>query len=50
VPYLNVGPLTMWDNRSPANPIMRDAIERADCIVDATLMKRGNVPTSGPRC
>ena len=44
LPYLNVGTLTMGDYRESGKPIVRDAIERAGCIVDATLMKRRECP------
>jgi len=48
LPYLNVGTLTMGDNRQSGEPIVRSAIDRADCIVDATLMKRPECPEPRP--
>jgi hypothetical protein len=48
LPYLNVGTLTMGDNREAGEPVVRSAIDRADCIVDATLMKRPECPDPRP--
>jgi hypothetical protein len=48
LPYLNVGTLTMGDNRESGEPVVRAAIDRADCIVDATLMKRRECPEPRP--
>ena len=44
LPYLNVGTLTMGDNRESGEPVVRAGIDRADCMVDATLMKRRECP------
>ena len=48
LPYLNVGTLTMGGNRESGEPVVRGAIDRADCIVDATLMKRRECPEPRP--
>ncbi len=48
LPYLNVGTLTLGNNKVSGEPVVRDAIERADCIVDATLMKRRECPEPRP--
>ena len=48
LPYLNVGTLTLGDNRESGEPVVRAAIDRADCIVDATLMKRRECPDPRP--
>jgi hypothetical protein len=48
LPYLNVGTLTMGNNRESGEPVVRAAIDRADCIVDATLMKRRDCPDPRP--
>jgi hypothetical protein len=48
LPYLNVGTLTPGDNRESGEPVVRAAIDRADCIADATLMKRRECPEPRP--
>jgi hypothetical protein len=48
LPYLNVGTLTLGDNRESGEPVVRAAIDRADCIADATLMKRRECPDQRP--
>jgi hypothetical protein len=48
LPYLNVGTLTLGDNRESGEPVVRAAIDRADCIADATLMKRRECPDPRP--
>jgi len=40
VPYMNVGTLAVGSNREAGEPFVRAGIDQADCIVDATLMKR----------
>jgi hypothetical protein len=35
-------------NRESGEPVIRTAIERADCIIDATLMKRIQCPEERP--
>jgi hypothetical protein len=44
LPYLNVGTLSMGGNRESGEPIVRTGIDQADCIIDATLMKRPECP------
>jgi len=48
LPYLNVGTLTVGKNRESGEPVVRNAIDRADCIVDATLMQRPQCPDPRP--
>jgi hypothetical protein len=45
---LNVGTLTVGKNRESGEPVVRAGIDRADCIVDATLMKRPECPDPRP--
>jgi hypothetical protein len=44
LPYLNLGTLATGGNRESGEPVVRGAIDRADCIVDATLLKRSICP------
>jgi hypothetical protein len=48
LPYLNVGTLTLGDNRESGEPVVRAAIDGADCIADATVMKRRECPEPRP--
>jgi hypothetical protein len=44
LPYLNVGTLATGGNQESGEPVVRAGIDRADCIVDATLLKRPICP------
>jgi hypothetical protein len=44
LPYLNVGTLATGGNWESGEPVVRTGIEQADCIADATLMKRRDCP------
>jgi hypothetical protein len=49
-PYMDITGLIVGApaNRESGEPVIRTAIERADCIVDATLMKRPQCPDERP--
>ncbi len=49
-PYLGLGLLELGGpaNKSSGEPIVRAGIDRADCIVDATLLKRPECPDPRP--